>query len=186
MAISQGCLDRFIGACQGTLATVPIAGGAPRPLAQDALSADWSAGGQRNGDRSAVKRNTRVEYPRGTMIYESEHWLDYARISPNGKYVAVAEMVSIDGDAGAVVVVDRSGKVVLHTPRFVSFEGLAWSPSGGEVWIGITDARAGWANTIVGIGLNGRKASSATYIGSGMLRLHDVARDGRVLFSRES
>ena len=184
MAISQGCLDRFIGACQGTLATVPIAGGAPRPLAQDALSADWSADGNEMAIVRQVNGKYRVEYPRGTMIYESEHWLDYARISPNGKYVAVAEMVSIDGDAGAVVVVDRSGKVVLHTPRFVSFEGLAWSPSGGEVWIGITDARAGWANTIVGIGLNGKQRD--VYRVPGMLRLHDVARDGRVLFSRES
>jgi serine/threonine protein kinase len=33
MAISQGCHDRFIGACQGTLATVPLAGGAPRARA---------------------------------------------------------------------------------------------------------------------------------------------------------
>jgi hypothetical protein len=184
MAISQGCHDRFIGACQGTLATVPLAGGAPRALAEDALAADWAA----DGSEMALVRQTngkyRVEYPRGTVILESEHWLDYMRISPDGKHVAVAEMVSIDGDAGKVTVVDRSGKVVLQTRNFVSFEGLAWSPSGDEVWVGVTDTQAGWADTIVGISPSGKQRE--VYRIPGMLRLHDVTRDGRILFSRES
>jgi serine/threonine protein kinase/sugar lactone lactonase YvrE len=184
IAISQGCLDRFIGACQGTLATVPIAGGAPRPLAEEALSADWKADGSEMALVRQVNGKYRLEFPRGTVIYESEHWLDYLRISPDGKYAAVAEMISIDGDAGALVVVDRTGKVVLRTQNFVSFEGLAWSPSGDEVWIGVTGARAGWADTIVGIGLSGKRRD--VYRVPGMLRLHDVTRDGRILFTRES
>jgi eukaryotic-like serine/threonine-protein kinase len=184
IAISQGCLDRFIGACQGTLATVPIAGGAPRSLVEDALCADWTADGSEMAVVRQVNGKYRVEYPRGTMIYESGHWLDYIRISPDGKHVAVAEMVSIDGDAGAVTILDRSGKVIVRTPNFVSFEGLAWSPSGEEVWLGATDTRAGWADTIVGVNLSGKQRD--VYRIPGMLRLHDVTRDGRILFSRES
>ena len=184
MAISQGCRDRFIGACQGTLATVPIAGGAPRPLADDALAADWTADASDMALTRQVKGKYRLEFPRGTVLYESGGWLDYMRISPNGKYIAFADMGSVDGDAGSVVVVDRTGKVILHTPTFVSVEGLAWSPSGDEVWAGVANTHAGWADTIVGISLNGKQRN--VYRVPGMLRLHDATRDGRVLFSRES
>jgi eukaryotic-like serine/threonine-protein kinase len=184
MAILQGCHDHFIGACQGTLATVPLSGGAPRPLAEDALAADWSANGGEMALVHQANGKFRLEYPRGTVLYESDHWLDYMRISRDGKYVAFGEMVSVDGDAGRLVIVDRSGKIVLSTPFFVSFEGLAWSPSGNEVWVAVTDTHAGWADTIVGIGLNGKQRD--VYRIPGMLRLHDVTPDGRVLFSRES
>jgi Tol biopolymer transport system component len=184
MAISQGCQDRFIGACQGTLATVPIAGGAPRPLADDALGAEWIVDGSEMAVIRQVNGKYRVEFPRRTVLFESGLWLNYLRISPNGKYIAFAEMLSVDGDAGGVVVVDRAGKVILRTPKFVSFEGLAWSPSGDEVWVGAAAGHAGWADTIVGISLSGKQRD--VYRVPGMLRLHDVARDGRVLLSRES
>jgi len=184
MAISQGCQDRFIGACQGTLATVPIAGGAPRPLAEDALGAEWTADGSEMAVIRQVNGKYRLEFPRGTVLFESPHWLSYMRISPNGKYIALAQMSSVDGDAGGLVVVDRAGKIILSTQKFVSFEGLAWSPSGDEVWVGTTPTHAGWADTIVGITLSGKQRD--VYRVPGMLRLHDVTRDGRVLFSRES
>ena len=184
MAISQGCQDRFIGACQGTLAIVPIAGGAPRPLAEDALGAEWTADGSEMAVIREVNGKYRLEFPRGTVLFESVHWLSYMRISPNGKYIAFAQMNSVDGDAGGMIVVDRSGKIILRTQKCVQLEGLAWSPSGDEVWVGTTPTHAGWADTIVGITLGGKQRD--VYRAPGMLRLHDVTRDGRVLFSRES
>ncbi len=183
IAISLGCRDMFIGACEGTLATVPVSGGAPRELEEGVLSADWTS----DGNDMAIARRTggkyQVEFPRGTKIYESEHWMSYLRISPDGKYLAFGEFTSINGDSGFVIVVDRSGKIVVRTDPFVSFEGVAWSPSGDEVWFATT-SQAGWADSIIGLSLSGKKR--LVYRVPGALRLHDVSRDGKLLMSRES
>ena len=67
MAITIGCKDLFIGDCEGTLATVPVSGGAPREIATSVLSADWIA----DGSTMAVIRDAggrfRVEFPPGKV-----------------------------------------------------------------------------------------------------------------------
>ena len=45
LAIKLGCLDVIFGNCLGTLATAPLGGGAPRALAKDVRSADWTPAG---------------------------------------------------------------------------------------------------------------------------------------------
>jgi hypothetical protein len=183
MAISVGCRDRYIGNCQGTLAVVPIAGGSPREIAEDTLSADWTADGSEMAVIRQAAAKYRVEFPRGKTIYESTHPLGYLRISPNAKLVAFAEFLSVDGDAGSVVTVDRGGKELIRSATYTSIEGLAWPPSGEEVWVGATD-REGWADAIHALSLSGQQRIVLRL--PGMLRLHDVSRDGRILLSRES
>jgi serine/threonine protein kinase len=184
LAISVGCKDRYIGNCQGTLAMVPVAGGAPREIVEDALAADWTADGSEMAVIRQVAGKYRVEFPRGKMVYESTRPLGYLRISPRGNAVAFAEFTGVDGDAAWVVAVDRSGKELIHSPAaFVSLEGLAWPPSGEEVWFGAT-MHAGWTDAIHALDFNGKERIVLRL--PGMLRLHDVSRDGRILFSRES
>jgi hypothetical protein len=127
----------------------------------------------------------RVEFPRGKMVYESEHPIGYLRISPGADVVGFAKLVSVDGDAGWVVAVDRSGKQILRSELYVSMEGLAWPPSGDEVWFAAT-MHAGWSDAVYGIRLKGGNKDRIVLRLPGMLRLHDVSRDGRILFSRES
>jgi hypothetical protein len=43
MAVSLGCESIFTAVCEGTLATVPVSGGAPRELSENIVSADWTA-----------------------------------------------------------------------------------------------------------------------------------------------
>jgi serine/threonine protein kinase len=183
MAISLGCKDRYIGNCQGTLGQVPIAGGTPREIVEDALAADWTADASEMAVIRQVEGKYRVEFPRGKMIYESDNPLRFLRISPRGNAVAFATLVGVDGDAGWALAVDRNGKELLRSATYVSLEGLAWSPSGDEVWVGATVHEA-WANEIHGIGLNGKERIVLRL--PGMLRLHDVARDGRILLTQES
>jgi eukaryotic-like serine/threonine-protein kinase len=183
MAISLGCKDRYTGNCQGTLALVPVSGGAPREVAEDALSADWTADGSEMAVIRQVGGKYQVEFPRGNVIYENNRPLGYVRIAPRANVVAFAEFFSINGDGGWVIVVDRSGKEVTRSTTFVSLEGLAWPPSGEEVWIGAA-THEGWADAIHALRFNGQARIVMRL--PGMLRLHDVSRDGRMLFSRES
>jgi serine/threonine protein kinase len=185
MAISLGCKDRYIGNCQGTLGLVPVAGGAPREIVEDALSADWTADASEMAVIRQVAGKYRVEFPRGKVIYESDRPLGYLRISPKGNAVAFGEFVSIDGDGGWVVAVDRGGKELLRSPILTSLEGLAWPPSGEEVWAGETMV-AGWSDAIHAFDLKGKHKDRIVIRLPGMLRLHDISSDGRILLTRES
>jgi eukaryotic-like serine/threonine-protein kinase len=183
LAISVGCKDRYIGLCQGTLGLVPLAGGTPREVANDVLAADWSADGGEMAVIRQVGGSYRVEFPHGKVLYESTHPLGYLRIAPHNNAVAFGQFTSVDGDAGWVVAVDRDGKQLLRSGTFISLEGLAWARSGKEVWAGAT-LTEGWANEVIGLGLNGKQRVVLRL--PGVLRLHDVSRDGRMLLSKES
>jgi hypothetical protein len=183
LAISAGCKDRYIGLCQGTLGLVPLASGTPREVADSVVAADWSADGSEMALILQVEGKYRVEFPRGKTLYESIHPLGYLRIASRGNAVAFVEFSSVDGDAGWVIAVDRNGKQLLRSATFISTEGLARSPSGEEVWVGATQTE-GWANEVVGLGFNGKQRVVLRL--PGILRLHDVSRDGRVLLSKES
>jgi hypothetical protein len=183
LAISLGCKDRYIGNCEGTLATVPISGGAPRQIAEGVLSSDWTADGSDMALIREADGKYRVEFPRGKVIYESVNSLGYLRISPHGDAVAFGEFLSVDGDAGWVVAVDKNRKNLIRTAPFISVEGVAWSPSGEEVWYAST-LTEGWADAIHATSLKGKERTVLRL--PGMLRLHDVSRDGRILLSRES
>ncbi len=186
MAISIGCKDRYIGNCQGTLGLVPVSGGSPREIAEDTLSADWTADGSEMAVIRQVAGKYRVEFPRGKVIYESDHPLGYLRISPRGAAVAFGEFLGPDGDGGHVVALDRSGKELLRSAALTSLEGMAWPPSGEEVWVGETTS-VGWADAIHAFTLHGKGKNNDRIVLRlpGMLRFHDVSRDGRILLSRE-
>jgi eukaryotic-like serine/threonine-protein kinase len=188
LAISIGCKDRYIGNCQGILGLVPVAGGSPREIADNVLSADWNADQSEMAMIREVQGKYRVEFPRGKVIYESVRPLGDLRISSRGNAVAFGEFVNVEGDGGWVVAIDRSGKELIRSHTYISIEGVAWSPSGEEVWAGATE-REGWANEIHALAVNGPAANGKDRVVlrlPGMLRLHDIARDGRVLMSKES
>jgi serine/threonine protein kinase/Tol biopolymer transport system component len=182
MAVSIGCKDIFIAACEGTLATVPVSGGAPREISENVLSADWSSDGNEMAVIRHEKGEYRVELPLGNVIYTSERWLDFVRISPRGDYVAFVSY-AFGADSGRIVMLDRTGKLAARSPDdFASVEGVAWSPDGNEVWFGATTQQA-WANSIYAMTPSGKQ--SVVLRLPGMLRLYDVSRDGRVLLSKD-
>jgi hypothetical protein len=84
-----------------------------------------------------------------------------------------------------VVAVDRTGKELLRSPILTSLEGVAWPPSGQEVWAGETMV-AGWSDAIHAFDLKGKHKDRIVIRLPGMLRLHDVSSDGRILLTRES
>jgi len=80
-------------------------------------------------------------------------------------------------DAGAIKVLDRGGNVRELSGNWASVGGLAWTPSGQEVWF--TAARSGVRHSIFAAGLNGKLREVASL--PGMTVLYDIAKDGRVL-----
>lgn len=78
--------------------------------------------------------------------------------------------------------IDLSGKKTTLTSQWASEHGLAWAPSGDEVWFTATEAGANrslYAVTLAG------KLRVVTRVPGG-LKLHDIAKNGRVLLTRES
>jgi serine/threonine protein kinase len=183
MAISLGCKDLFVGNCEGTLALVPVSGGAPREVAENVSSADWTADGSEMAAIRQVGGRFRVEFPLGKMIYESNNRLDSLRISPGSDMVAFAEYENPVGDPGHTLILNRSGEKIAQSGPSYSVEGVAWSPSGKEVWFGGTEHDA-WADELHALHTDGKERVVLRL--PGMLRLHDISRGGRILLSRET
>ena len=183
MAISIGCKDLLIGDCEGSLARVPISGGTPRRIAENVVSADWTADGSEMAAIRDVEGKFRVEFPLGNLIYESPAWLTFLRISPDGKLAAFAEFKFVDSDVGQVVIVDRTGKQITRSDTFTSVEGMSWPPGGKEVWFASSVGKNAWANSIQALSLEGKGRILLRL--PGIVRLHDVSRDGRLLLSTE-
>jgi eukaryotic-like serine/threonine-protein kinase len=164
----------------GTLALSPFAGGTPRELDPDVTFADFSPDGEKLSLVRGKRGNVFLEYPSGTVLCRSDNYLSHARISPSGEYVGFLDHPRhAIGDAGDVVVVDRSGKTILRKGPFFTLEGLAWSARGDEVWFG--GDPAGTRMDLRVITLGGRERIALT--APAQLLPHDVAPDGRVLAS---
>lgn len=182
MAISleRRWAGRFIWT--GTLAQVPLIGGAPREILEDVQWADWSP----DGTSLAIVRNvggkTRLEYPVGTILYETGGWISHPRVSPRGDTVAFFDHPVIGDDSGSLMLVDRTGRLTVVSKDWITGYGLAWPPDGKEIWFTATRvgvARAIWAATIDG---NERLLVRTP----GELTIQDVTRDGHVLVTNDN
>src|SRR4029077_2884137 len=120
----------------GTLATSPMGGSAPRELMEHVMEADWSPDGSEMAvlDRELTKNKWQLQYPIGKVLVEGENWMSDLRISPDGQQVAFFRHPPNVDDRGEVVAVDRAGKQKMLSTGWESLEGLAWAPSGKEVW----------------------------------------------------
>ena len=165
----------------GTLARVPLNGGAPRELLPATEDADWSPGGELAVVRQ-VGDKSRLEFPVGKVLYESPGWIATPRFSPKGDSIAFLDHPIVPDDRGSVVIVDLNGNKRSLSGFWESLRGLAWSPNGNEVWF--SAARSGVARALYAVTLNGRERSVLSVVGS--LSLRDISSDGRVLISRDN
>ena len=182
MAISleRRWAGRFIWS--GTLAQVPLVGGAPREILEDVQWADWSP----DGASLAIVRNvvgkTRLEYPIGTILYETGGWISHPRVSPRGDSVAFFDHPVIGDDSGSLMIVDRTGRLTTVSADWITGYGLTWSPDGKEIWFTATRvgvARAIWAATAGG-------QERLLVRTPGELTIQDATRDGHVLITNDN
>jgi DNA-binding winged helix-turn-helix (wHTH) protein/Tol biopolymer transport system component len=167
----------------GTLARLPITGGAPREIADNVQEADWAP----DGSLAVIRWDfpiIRIEYPIGHVLYKAPQpiWMSCLRVSPDGSRVAflLHETERFD-DRGRAVVMDRSGKIISSSRVFPSANGLVWRPSGKELWITATPDAAN--NGIFSIDANGHDRPLALI--PGRLTLYDATPSGVALAARE-
>src|SRR5262249_51272878 len=116
----------------GTLARVPLAGGAPREILENVQDADWSPARTDLAVSRYAGSRSRLEYPIGHVIYEAPAWVSDVRVAPDGRLVAFVDHPQLGDSDGTLKVVDRDGKLRLTGPA--TGTGIAWSPDGGEIW----------------------------------------------------
>jgi len=180
MALSIAPQRIFGASTRGTLARAPLEGGAPREMLPNVLGADWSPDGSTMAVIHDVDGTSRLEYPIGRLRYESKAILTDLRISPDGQMVGFMFHPFRGDDRGTVMVLGRDGKARTLTREWSSEAGLAWSPSGREIWF---TAGPGSQRVLYAVSLSG--AMRVVGRAPGGLTIHDVARDGRVLLAAD-
>ena len=157
---------------EGTLATVPMAGGSPRPVLDDVESADWSPDGKQLAVIRTATSHGRLEYPVGTLRYESKQMLRRVRIAPDGKRIAFLE-----GSPGGwtVNVLEPDGAKRALTQPYTLINRVVWHPSGREIWFDGEEM----LRTVTLSGKDRIRFSAPVRI-----VLHDVSAAGHVLIER--
>lgn len=185
VALNRKFLRGFVSV--GTLARLPLSGGAAQPVLKDAQWADWNPA---KGDSTASPAARRIavvrdysgknclEYPIGNVIYKTGGWISHSRFSPDGTKIAFIEHPTLGDDGGFIALIDLksdAGKQIL-TNDWLSIQGLGWS-NAREIWF--TAARDGNARTINAISL--KSEERLLYRGTGSLTLRDVSTRGEAL-----
>jgi eukaryotic-like serine/threonine-protein kinase len=169
-------------AAMGTFSRVPLAGGAPREVAEEIAWADWTPDGS---DIAVVKasafRATDLEFPMGKGIYHPQGWVSHVRFSPRGNLIAIADHVP-NGDDGRVVVIDRNGNIKVASSFFITVQGVAWSPDEKEVWF--TASKEGSSRALYAMNLSGKERLVLRV--PGVLTVQDITKNGRALLTVES
>jgi len=183
LAVVLRCVNLNSAQCQGTLGRMPVGGGAPREVAPDVVAAEWLPDGK---GLAVVRRDSGrfvLQWPIGKTIYQTSGWITGLRISPDGKYVTFVDNPAPGNDAGNVKVLDQTGKEIVNAGPWNSLQGVAWGPTGKEVWFAASTGKEGWADQIRAVDLSGKGRMLLRL--PGITRLYDVGRDGRVLLTKE-
>ena len=159
---------------QSTLARVPLAGGAPRAVLHYITWADWGPDGASFLVSRQVRSHQRIDFPIGRARYETEHQIDYPRVSRDGSHIAFFETVS---DGSVLNVIDLAGGKRTLTAPWKRAAGLAWN--GKEIWFSAANGTDAPSLRAMSLGGAARPVLSLP-LG---VHIADVADDGRALFT---
>jgi serine/threonine protein kinase/WD40 repeat protein len=160
----------------GTLATVLLTGGTPRPLLENVVAMDWDPAGEQMAVVRMVGNRFRLEYPVGQVLYETNGSITFPRVSPAGDLVAFLDHPLPANNRGYVAVVAPGGERRILTSELENMSGLAWSPDGREIWFSGADERDA---ALFAVSRSGRMRVLRRIPDE--VELFDVSRDGRIL-----
>jgi eukaryotic-like serine/threonine-protein kinase len=161
----------------GVLARVPLAGGMPREVAENVVHADWAPDGASLAIVRIVNGKTRVEYPIGTVRYETTHFIREIRVSPDGKRLAMIEPAR--GEYHLAIIENGPPETIAHGWERGA-TGLAWSPDGQEIWISGAPTTAPPSLYAVNVADGTMRMTSRL---TGSIRVFDISPRGEVLMS---
>jgi eukaryotic-like serine/threonine-protein kinase len=165
-------------AAAGLLARAPFPGGTPRAIENNIDYADWSPDGTELSVVRETGAGTQLEFPEGKVLYRTAGYISEPRISPDGARVAFVDHPLAIDNGGFVAVINRSGQKQVLTEEYSAAEGLAWSPTGNEVWFSAAKADR---FDLYSVTLGGRQRVLLRTPAS--IVLQDVSKDGRVLIT---
>jgi Tol biopolymer transport system component len=161
----------------GTLARVPVSGGAPKELTEDIVYADWSSDGKKLAVVRYQNHTFRLEFPLGKILYETSHVIRDIRVSPKNDAVAFVE---IDEKDVTIVTIDGTKNRKVLSRGWWYVQGLAWTASGNEVWFAAAK-RTLFPKEIYAVSLLGKNRLILRTANT--IYLHDISRDNRVLMT---
>lgn len=167
----------FAYARTGELDRLPVAGGGPRPITDNVQDATWAPDGSIAACRYVGQRY-RLEYPLGRIRFETTGFCRAPRISPKNGQVAFLFHPVFGDDGGSVAVLDEQGRMRELTPRYSRINGLAWSPSGDELWY---SAINGLSKGGALFAVNSKRQVRRVLTTPEQIALFDVAPNGSVL-----
>jgi Tol biopolymer transport system component len=153
--------------------------GAPKPEIENIEAADFTP----DGSALAIVRYLpdklicQLEYPIGKVLFSAPA-LDDVRFSPDGKYLAFMTHADPTDDRGTIVILRTTGETVAESPMYDSLQGLAWNPSGNEVWF-TSPLESGAIRTL---SLNGKTREPLSV--AGRLFLNDISASGQLLVNQ--
>jgi eukaryotic-like serine/threonine-protein kinase len=164
----------------GTLARASNSTSAPKPEIENVQGADFRPG----TSELAVVRYLparflcQVEFPVGNVLYK-EAAVDNLRFSPDGRYLAFVTHPEATDDRGSIVILRvGSGEKIAESPVYESAMGLAWTPSGKEVWLS-SPLESG---VIRSLSLSGK--SREPFAVPGRVHLRDISASGQLLLEQ--
>ncbi|HUS18657.1 MAG TPA: protein kinase [Terriglobales bacterium] len=166
------------GSTTGTLATLPISGGAPRELIKNVRSADYTPDGKSFAVALQGASESTLEHPPGKVLYRYPGELSDVRFSPDGLKIVFAEHPVAGDTRGMVAMIDADGKnQKMLTAEYADITGLAWTADGKNIWFGGSDS--GISASLYEVSLGGSIRSIERTPGS--LYLFDINKQGEVL-----
>jgi serine/threonine protein kinase/Tol biopolymer transport system component len=161
----------------GTLATVPLGAARPGRSPSSSRRRRFSPDGKQLALVRYQDAGNRIEMPLGKVVYRTDKGIRQLRMSPRGDRFAFVERA---GGESALTTVDLAGKKQVLVQGLIRGQGLAWTPSGKEIWFDDRSERGQFLLRAVDLG--GRVRTIIT-MPAGVL-IHDIASDGRVLAER--
>ena len=165
----------------GTLARMPLGGGAPRELLAGVREADWSPDGSALAIIHEVSGKDRLEFPIGTVLFESTGYLSDLRVAPAGDRIAFFEHPRRYDDRGRVAIVDLKGRHSTLTDDYWGMEGLAWAADGKRILFGGALEGGFYQGFSVTVGGDARLVLP----NAGTITVQDVSPAGRWLVTRD-
>ncbi len=165
----------------GRLARVPLGGGSTREMLDAVTDADWAPDGSALAVSRKVGGHFQLEFPPGKVLYQSDGYIADLRFSPAGDKIAFVDHDILGDDRGVVDIIDRQGNRKVLTREFSTVQGLAWPPSGNEIWF--TAGVNTEPSSLRAVDLRGKER---VLLSSPVrLHLHDISKDQSVLLSVE-